>query len=761
MKTFHGHSFRLLPFQPHSGLVLALAIQASIAAADPSSTSPYRTDAQNSYVEDETSRGIGQVNMITCIMSSMRPDALVNQGAYNALVDETKCDPSARSSSDAVQGAVYMNAVVDATRTSNNDPMISKIWIGQDEQGEEMTIFVRVAATQAPSAANPYGLFRLDYCGKGEGMSSCLMNGYLQGAETGVRYFENEQGENGLSTKALQLNATGTTAGTGRLQMNHENGEDAFNFAYNANLFRRSDGTNDQCFSRDASDPDTGFSVWRYGLYDATTGARVTRNSGFPIEYTNAGTTYHGYLGYHGLSLPGEAMDAMASGSTVQKVDYSAGQSPVKTGYTVVKAAGKLLKYTRHTRTLQSIDKIKFSTFIGNNAAAFFAGAQPNTQYEMYWDHASGGFKVSGQMGCDQNGCRSSALPSEQSVPVAFWQTMGGVQGWSQSLGGELFINLNGAIGSVNAALIEVAYRTQDLVYPSQLPASLYCLRDCPTANTISAFFSPGASSNSPFAPATYNNWNPTQAADVVTYHTSADSALLLDGANQPVTFTNREALEQAPQYRHGLRTGRLFTTLAAAECANGSGTYCDYKVNQLDVYYQWETGSQPHNQFAAVKDAAGSFVAFDAPLNVSFDVPNTAAYGEYAGQSLVLQYGGFGDLWGIPGQCVSRSTNAIVDCSDENSRYVAAFVIPYDTAVGKVAGESGNYLVKWLEREIRFARKDAGVCSAAGLTLPSGIVLPTAADLKDPSNASSDVYIGTKPTVTAAPRVIHGDVKF
>jgi hypothetical protein len=740
----------------YSSLLLALSVHATLAAADPSSSSAYHTDVQNSQVEDETSRGIGQVNMITCIMSSMKPDALVNQGPYNALVDETKCDPSSRSSSD-VQGATYMNATVDATRASNNDPMISKIWLGNEQE----TIFVRVSATEAPSATNPYGLFRLDYCGKGEGMTSCMMNGYLDGATSGVRYFEIEEGDHGTSTKALQLNASGTTSGSGRLQMNHDDGEDAFNFAYNPSLFRRSDGTSDQCFSRDASDPDTGFSVWRYGLYDATTGARVTRNSGFPIEYATGGKTYHGYLGYHGLSLPPEAIEAMPSGSSVQKVDYSSGQAPTKTNYTVVKAEGKLLRYTRHTRTLQSIDKMKFTSFFGNNGSSLFAGAQSNTQYELYWDDAAGGFKVSGQMSCGENGCHTSALATEQSVTVSFWQNMGGAQGWSQSLGGEVFIALNGATGSVTSSAVEVVYRTQDLVYPSQLPTTLYCLRDCPTASTLSAHFAPNSGTSSPFAAATLNNWNPTQAADVVTYHTDSTSALVLDDADEPVTFTDAEALESSPQYRYGVRTGRLFTTLVDAECTNGSGTYCDHKVNQLDTFYQWETGSQSHNQFAAVKNDQDEFVQFDAPLNVTFTVPNTAAYGEFAGQSLLLQYGGFGDLWGIPGQCVSSSTNEVVECGEQNARYVAAFVIPFDSVVGRVTGETGTYLVKWLEREIRFAKKDAAVCSAAGLNLPSGIVLPTASELKDPSNTSSDVYLGTKPTVNAAPRVIHGDVKY
>jgi len=47
------------------------------AHAAPPVTSAYFTDPQSSYVQDATSDSIGQVNMISCIMHSMRPDALV------------------------------------------------------------------------------------------------------------------------------------------------------------------------------------------------------------------------------------------------------------------------------------------------------------------------------------------------------------------------------------------------------------------------------------------------------------------------------------------------------------------------------------------------------------------------------------------------------------------------------------------------------------------------------------------------------------
>src|SRR5437868_2268348 len=98
-----------------------LALHATGAAADPASNSRYYTDSQSTHVEDQTSKGVGTVNMITCIMSALKPDALVNQGSYNALVDESKCDSEGRSSSsNAANGAApavtYMTGTVNASR---------------------------------------------------------------------------------------------------------------------------------------------------------------------------------------------------------------------------------------------------------------------------------------------------------------------------------------------------------------------------------------------------------------------------------------------------------------------------------------------------------------------------------------------------------------------------------------------------------------------------------------------------------------------
>ena len=749
-----------------AGATLALALLQSTATyADPPTSSAYTTDPQNSYVEDSTSRGIGQVNMITCIMSALRPDALVNAGAYNALVDQAKCDPEARSSTGTAAGGAqattFVTATVNSTRTSNDDPMRARIWL-DDPESDGALIYVNISATAAPSTGNPYGEFRLDYCGGMSGDPTCAFNGFLEGTPSGINYFEREQRDNGIGTKALSMTASSTSSGAGNLRISDDSGEQVFAFAYNADYYRRTDDGGDQCFARDAQDPETGMSVWRYGLYDSVTGARVERVSGFPIDYTHDGEKFQGYLGYWGLSLPAAAMATLENGATVEKVDYSSGNDPTRTPYTVVKAGGKLTKYTRHARTLHEIDQIKFTTFVGMEASGFFAGAQPNAQYELYWDDASGAFKVTGQMSCGNNGCTTLTLDVVQTVPASFWAPRGGIQGWSQALGGELFVDLHATGGTVDSAAVGVTYRSQDIVYPSELPVALHCLRDCATAASLDAFFAPGSGAASPFVSGTANNFQPTPAGNAVHYGSDAANAVLLDGAALPVVVSvGADVLGQFPMYSNGIRSGKLFANLADAECDVGSGTYCEWRVNNLDVYYQWETGANSYNQFAAVKDANGAFVTFDAPLQVNFHVPSGATYGQYADQNIVLQYGGYGDLWGIPGVCVSHQTNQEVSCDTPDARYVPSFVIPYDAAVGRATAGGNTYLIKWLDREIRFAHKSLLTCNAAGLTVASSMPLPTAQDLKNPSDPNSAIYVGVRPVLTDAPRVIHGEVKF
>jgi hypothetical protein len=269
-----------------SVLATALATALPLAAlAAPPAGSPYNTDPQSSHVQDATSERIGTVNMVVCIMNALAPDQMVNKGNYVALVDENACNgkKDSASNSGASGGATsapsYSTAIVDSVRATNTDPMTAKVWINQDDLGGVPgTIFVKLAASEAPTASNPYGVFRIDFAGRPTGIATTMMNGMLDAAATGLQFYQREDRGGGQSqVTQLALNASGSTTGSGEVKTVDTNGGVTttadYTFAYDASYFRRSDGTvnGDQCFSRDATAPGTGYSVWRYGLYDATT----------------------------------------------------------------------------------------------------------------------------------------------------------------------------------------------------------------------------------------------------------------------------------------------------------------------------------------------------------------------------------------------------------------------------------------------------------------------------------------------------------
>src|SRR5882762_5700426 len=151
-----------------TALIAATLASAAVHAAIPS-TSAYSTDPQGEYVQDSTSDSISSLNMILCIFGSMGAGSMVNAGPYIALVDMNKCDN--KKASGAAAGATnYATAVLDVTRASNSDPMLGKVWLSMSEEGNAVDVFVHLSATESPSSTQPYGLFRLDYLGKKNGM---------------------------------------------------------------------------------------------------------------------------------------------------------------------------------------------------------------------------------------------------------------------------------------------------------------------------------------------------------------------------------------------------------------------------------------------------------------------------------------------------------------------------------------------------------------------------------------------------------------
>lgn len=756
------------------GACAALLTLTPPALAAPPTSGAYVTDQTQSHVQDATSDGLRLPNTVLCYMNATGANqtAVVNQGSYLALVDEVKCDNSGgaansdSTSSGASSAPRYIRAVVNSSRSDNNSALLGKIWFTQDEMhtagGGTTTglIYARLSASVPASDTAPYGVFHTDFCGVADGASACGFYGYAEGSGASVSAFETEEGQR---TTSMVLTGT-TTSGQGRVKLSETGRGFAADwvFAYDSQYFHRANaaGSNEQCFDRSFARAEK--TAWRYGVYKAD-GARLERNGGFPIK---AGGVY-GYVGYWGLWLPGGA--TLNDGDTVTRYSYS-NQQAASGDYTLVRKDGRLKKMALHHTTLDGIRNVPF--FFWVNQTFTDSGnvvRQQGTNLEVRWNGVQ--FVITGVA---QNGPVTPDLAGN-TVPDAVLQSSWNINSWSQSLGGPVTIVTRDSTGAYLApgAASVVNYRTETVLVPggTEWPTNLHCLNDCPTGG--SAFTSGLDNSLDPtaaFASTTVADWNgststastrwnwrPVAVGSEVRYTANASNGLLTTAGGQGVAWTSTTPPLNG-QYQHGFQSGRLVDDagLASLRCAanggSGSSHYCPNRIDSVDTIYVWETGPNSWNKFSGLRSGT-SYVQFDPPLALQYTVPSSGVADAYANSTLVLQYNGFGELHGIPGKCVTPMTNAEVPCNNDGStRWVAAFVIPEGTAL---SDGSQTYYVKPLEQELRLKKVVASNCAA--LTLPSiaDSAMPGAGGFVDPR------VNGALPSVTGAPRVIHGVVQY
>jgi hypothetical protein len=658
-----------------------------------------------------------------------------------------------------------MRAMVDSTRADNASPLIGRIWFIEDElntgngAATSGVIYARLSASQPAGDASPYGVFHADFCALPNGSTSCLdgFYGFADGNGAAVSAFQT--GERNIS---MLLNGT-TTAGSGRIKVSERSGAAAadWKFAYDAAHFRRAgnDNGNDQCFDRSFANADK--TAWRYGVYSAD-GSRLERNSGFPIK---AGNVY-GYVGYWGLWLPGSA--TLADGTTVTRYSYGGGAQPSAADYVLVNKDGRMKKQVKHQTTLDGIQGVPINFWVNQDFVD--SGGTPRTagtNLEIRWIGSQ--FVITG---VQTQGGQTTSDTAGHTLPPALLAASWNINSWSPSLGGSVTIvtrDLSGAYLAPSPTSA-VTYRAESVVAPGSAdwPANLHCVSDCPVGGSA---FTAGMNGvgGSPYASVQASDWNggthqvssqfnwsPIAAASVLNYSADAASGLLT-AVGGSVAWTAATAPGNA-QYQNGFQSGRLVDDagLASLACGaqggTGSGWYCPNKVDEVATTYVWETGPNSWNRFSGLRASGGGFVSFDPPLQLAYAVPGSVSAG-YAGANLVLQYNAFGELNGIPGQCVDPVTNGVVPCDNSGAnRWVAAFVIPEGSAVYDGATA---YYVKPLEQELRLKRVAGAACTGLPLPTITDSDLPGAASFADPR------AIGAVPTVSGAPRVIDGVVQF
>lgn len=739
---------KTIKFSIFAVLVCTLVIFSS-AWAIPSNESPYVTDLQNEYVQDATSEAIGSVNMVLCIINAMNVNdsGMLNVGPYVALIDMKKCeskgsDESYGGSSGASVAGNYMTAVVDATRASNTAPMIANIWITMAEMGSIMNVFVRMSAGQSPAEVPPYGVFRVDFIGK-DALGVVRFNGFVDSASGVLQYYET--GFNS-SNVAMTMTAGSTTSGSGTMTIGATS-PTTFNFNYNPSYFRRSDGTNDQCFDRSKANADR--SVWRFGTYNANDGSRVDQaNPSFPITASYAGSSYYGHAGYYGLSFQGLNLNGIADASPISGLVVSDQRPDNSATYNLSKVGGKLTKWAKSSTTLAAMDGIPF-TFYGN-LSGLVTGNDAVTgfgNWQMHWNNTAENFTVTGKQNCSSGGCvLTSLIPAATVNPSAFNGVS--VSGWSDSFGGNIDIPFTGA---AHGGSDSMNYFSQSVVIPGSesAPTALYCLNNCPDAVSVTAANTyTSGSVPIPFGGTTAMQWFSAPNSDSTISYSFDGSGLKNGGA--AMIINNADFFDANPMYRHGLTSGRLFDAPFSA-CSNG---VCE--PSSPSVYYTWSTGIGQWNQSMwLTKISDSSVVAFDPPQNIVYTVPSGERYGTWAGKTIQLQFNGFGNLYGIPGYCVNPVDNSQADCSTANTRYVPMFSIP-DGATMMLNGVP--LIVKALDAELRL--KDLGASAAQCSSMSLSPLSPPTGGVHDMSDSSDIYYIGVKPVVTTSPKVIDGIIQ-
>lgn len=765
---------------------LAFLVEGSAFAAAPTSGA-YTTDPQQEWVQDRLAEQIGSPNMIMCFIGALRPDAMVNQGNYVALVDMDKCesgkrgeDSSASTSAGASAATDYTRVVVNSARASNTDQMIANAWFVVGGGGAPERIFARVNVTESPSTANPNGVFSVSFCGvpadriNPATTGACdTFLGSLSADATALTFTENGTQDHGSGpvgyTTRLTLSKAGNSSGSGRILSTETGSTDVdLAFIFGTEYFERGATDPGQCFSRDRNLAD--YSTWRYGVYKADGSRLDLANPGFPIQATYNGSTYWGGAGFWGVFLPEMVLN------NVTQVNRMTPGSSTTTPYNLSKSGGKLYKMTKVAGVL---DDLKGQPVMLHLPANVVAGDATGGQYEVNWDGANL-VVARKQDACGPTGCTWTDLSA---TPLTVTATnlrtaapwMKALQGWSQSAGGEIRIEVpqSGEFLTTTAT----ANRTREAVIPGSATPSLVCINRCPKGDLVNADFS-GTPGDTPYQSILTNNWGgggtssvpsenafqPVATTNALPYSFS-NGGLLMSGASA----VDASALTLGGNHQWGLQSGRLLVAGSAsydqARCdANNQPdpagiNLCPWLVDDAPEYYTYETGPNAWNRYVGLTAVGGGAVTFDPPINftltVATDNTTVPAGSPLIGSKVQLNYNGFGELQGLPGQCVNKDTNAPETCSGGggDQRWVPAFSIK-DGAALTSANPAGTYYVKYLEREMRFAQVAASNCSA--LTLPTGVTLPSApTSANDPRAA-----MGAEPTVTTAPKVIHGVVQ-
>ncbi|MET4693473.1 hypothetical protein [Endozoicomonas lisbonensis] len=737
--------------------LFSLVPAASFAAFDDAGTD-YSNAEQRTHVWNEALEPIELVNSILCFTKQFNGEQFANQGAYIALADESACfeqeqTGSGGQSSGASKQTKLMKAVAKVDRSDDTSPLEVGVWLPEMGKGEDGEQAIKFKATirEGVSEANPFGDFTFNF----DFYDNFTENNGTGGGEVktisgldnkiGFTLYEQStrQGQGGsesykqCASVVMDADRTSGIALTGtEYSNNSDSGGRKFALAFDETrvLVQKNSGdfedlpyksgdfeTNTKCLSR----TDFEYFAHRYDLYDTTTGAKVEINSGFPIRFDGSGDgNYNGYgfVGYWGLwTEGGQALD---NGNTVFR--DTGGQQEE---YTIVSAPGRLVKHTARSLPLGELTGIRFHYW---DDAVYL-----DDSFDQWLvSYQNGGFYKVGKLKWQQDGPpQTTDLDSPVAISLDLTDSdhhNDSLHMFSEQLGGAVkYLAGESSVTYYEETFIDGS-QVGDALLPNDGSITLTCWDNCPTGTIESGQITSWSGSGSPYeqyAPATSYSY---------TFSVTGNNALTLVRVsnNEPVEFgssVNEQNLQSTP-HSWGVRTGPMVLSTQTL-----SNPWDVYDPSIVTEYYVWETGLNNWNRLTTVRNDQGNIVSFQKPIQFSYKHSDqndrSGNAGSFASQTIMLNYGGNGDLWGIPD--VGHS-------SDQDYHYRPAFSIKD----GVVMGPGNQYVIKAREIEELMTELPQDQCTGMVLADPAVPV---------PSSTTGSADIGEMPVVTGEPSVIAG----
>ena len=737
--------------------VFAAALSISAHAAPPSG-SPYFTDAQSTYTEDEALDIVSFVNAALCVIDNSRYDALVNQGWYNASISVDACFGQDGSSAGSATSGFWDVRLLSERLTQNSDHVVKGFLTDPEKPSER--VHVHMIIDEAPSAAKPEGVWTMKLSLPGEGYDASpnapqetivfVSDGLVTGVF--VEWFELEDGveDRGLVEGYFRTVVENVTEEfpfkSGYLRDLEPGNDYEYSFASNAEYYCRKQITEsgpgeEFCFSLDARLALQ--SGWSYRFYTEDGQPYPPETIGRSPFDVFTENNAKGWANPEGIWFSEARLASLSNGMTLTD---RAGNS-----YTLQMWDFQVFKtLDPETRSFEQMQGTPLWIWGQLDTDLNGTGDGNHDQFvEVRW--TGEGFEVFRFRNQDGEEFRTGNLPV-----------------WAND-----FNELNGEKGgSIND--LQKLVTAGDRIYPwaplldSGVVIEVGGSNDKPVTLNRRARLTPGDLDG----PVTF-----TCSNNCITPKS------LLDYSSSP---SNSPFVSQKTTYE--LRTEGVFV---GDELLRWPADMPEDRVDWLNVWsddneYELQLGREIWNKTLGLLDSNGVPVEFAEPFYVEFNVPK-----RLEGSSFPDEFGGLTTLLrvtgahvNILGDCYDRRTHKFpLDCStaDVDTGWSHHFIIPFDPNVGVVtirdpgSEDDGKKLwVKWLDRDVVLSRVEIKEEQKADMVLGTVEFLDdwisnsAFGDFSDdpsvynPANPDSAFYIGSWPTPeewNEERRVIHGQV--